>query len=91
MGTFLTKRTVKYRRDDMASMYVQYAIRNVQTGNFVRYISDDGAQYMETDTKGVFVSFENEFQANAYLNEKVQRIDSICYFEVVKLYAVTPY
>ena len=75
----------------MASMYVQYVIRNVQTGKFVRYMSDDGSQYMETDTKGVFVSFENEFQANSYLNEKVKCIDSICYFEVVKLYVVTPY
>lgn len=75
----------------MASMYVQYAIRNVQTGKFVRYMSDDGSQYMETDTKGIFVSFESEFQAHAYLNEKVSPIESLCYFEVVKLYVVTTY
>jgi hypothetical protein len=75
----------------MASMYVQYAIRNVKTGNFVRYMSDDGSQYAETDCNGIFVSFENEFQANAYLNEKVKWVDSSGYFEVVKLYTVTPY
>jgi hypothetical protein len=75
----------------MASMYVQYAIRNVETGKFVRYMSDDGAQYMETDNNDNFVVFENEFQAHAYLNEKVKWIDSSCYFEVVKLYVVTPY
>ena len=75
----------------MASMYVEYAIRNVQTGNFVSYMSDDGSQYAETDCRGNFVSFENEFQASAYLNEKVTFIESRCYFEVVKLCVVTPY
>lgn len=75
----------------MASMYVQYAIRNVHTGKFVRYMSDDGSQYEETDCNGNFANFENEFQASAYLNEKVKFIDSICHFEVVKLYTVTPY
>lgn len=75
----------------MASMYVQYAIRNVHTGKFVRYMSDDGSQYEETDIKGNFAGFENEFQASAYLNEKVKFIESRCYFEVVKLCVVTPY
>lgn len=75
----------------MASMYVQYAIRNVHTGRFVRYMSDDGSQYVETDSNGCFANFENEFQASAYLNEKVKFIDNIRYFEIVKLYIVTPY
>lgn len=75
----------------MASMLVLYAIRNVQTHNFVQYMSEDGSQYKETDIKGDFVSFENEFQASAYLNEKVSFIESRCYFEIVKLCIVTPY
>lgn len=75
----------------MASMFVQYAIRNVQTHKFVRYMSDDGSQYAENDINGNFATFENEFQASAYLNEKVKFINSVCYFEIVKMYAVTPY
>lgn len=74
----------------MARMYSLYAIVNVQTGNFVRYMSDDGSQYEETDSNGNFANFENEFQAISYLNKKVKFIDSVCHFEVVKLYTVTP-
>jgi hypothetical protein len=75
----------------MASWYVQYAIRNVQTGKFVRYMSNDGSQYAETDITGNMCTFDNEFQVLAYLNEKVKWVDSSGYFEVVKLYTVTPY
>lgn len=78
-------------------MYVQYAIRNVQTGNFVRDTSDDGTQtvyisgYEETDCNGNFATFDNKFQARAFLNKKVKFSNRVCYFEVVKLYVVTPY
>jgi len=75
----------------MASMYVQYGIKNIQTGKFVQFMSDDGTQYAETDITGNFCTFDNEFQALAYLNEKVKRVTSICYFEVVKVAVVTPY
>lgn len=75
----------------MASMYVQYRIKNIQTGKFVRFMSDDGTQYQETDITGNFCTFENEFQALAYLNNKVAKVTSICYVEVVKLVVVTPY
>lgn len=75
----------------MASMYVQYRIKNIQTGRFVRFMSDDGTQYQETDSTGNMCTFDNEFQALAYLNEKVKRVTSTCYFEVVKVVVVTPY
>ena len=75
----------------MARMYVQYGIKNIQTGKFVRYMSDDGTQYAETDITGNFCSFDNEFQALAYLNNKITSVTSLCYFEVVKVVVVTPY
>lgn len=75
----------------MESMFAMYAIRNVQTGNFVRYMSDDGTQYEETDCNGNFANFENEFQANEYLKKKVNLLYKVRYFEVVKLYAINSY
>ena len=71
-------------------MLVLYAIRNVQTHNFVQYMSEDGSQYKETDISGNFVGFNNEFQAFEYLKKKVKFVNSLYYFEVVKLYAVMP-
>ena len=74
----------------MASMFVQYIIKNIQTGKFVRFMSDDGTQYQETDITGNMCTFDNEFQALAYLNEKVKRVTSTCYFEVVKVVMAIP-
>ena len=68
----------------MARMYVQYGIKNLQTGKFVRFMSEDGTQYEETDITGNFCTFDNEFKSLAYLNNKVKRVTSTCYFEVVK-------
>lgn len=69
----------------MASTFTMYAIRNVQTGKFVSYMSDDGTQYVETDIYGNYADFESELQANEYLKRKIKCINSVCYFEVVKM------